>query len=409
MSDSATLFAPERLERARPKRGRPLDIQIVLHDLPLGGTERVALRLASAWADAGHAPRLFCGSLTGAQAPLVDPRVELVEAAPALPRGPGSRARLGRALAGHLSRRPADVLFIPGNFHWCVAGPVAQRLGAARPALVAQVSSPLVRAGRTGLRQSLFEIGARARLRAVDALVTLSPRTTVQADRILGQGRATAIPLPALNDTAPTLSPARGRTILAIGRLAPEKGFDVALRSFAALNDPEARLVLLGEGPEEAALRALAQTLGIADQVTFAGYVRDPRPWLARARLLLVSSWHEGFGAVIVEALGMGRPVVATDCTPAALDLLGAPGCGRLAPVGDVAALSAALAEELRAPAPDPEALAAQVADYRLGPVAEAYVQLFQRVIARRAAQPARAFWDLSRTVPALDMAPADA
>lgn len=390
-------------------RSAPLDIQIVLHDLPLGGTERVALRLASAWADAGHRPRLFVGARTGLQAELVDPRVEVVEASPVLPRGPGSRRRLGHALGEHLRQRPADVLFIPGNFHWGVAGPVAQALGEDRPALVAQVSSPLIRPGRTGVRQALFEIGARARLRPVDALVTLSPQTTRQAEAILGAGRSLAIPLPALDDTASAPAPARGRTILAAGRLAPEKGFDVALRAFAMLDDPSARLVIAGEGPEECALRSLAQALGVADRVSFAGYVRDLRPCLARSRLLLVSSWHEGFGAVIIEALGAGRPVVTTDCSPAVGDLLGGAGSGRVAPVGDAAALAAAMRAELAGPAPDPALLAARVDDYRLGPVSEAYADLFRRTVARRAARAAGPAWTLPRPVPTPELAPADA
>lgn len=352
-------------------------ITLVLHDLPLGGTERVALRLAGAWAEAGHAVTLVCGLAAGAQAGLVPDTVTLVECDPPIPRGPGSRARLGRAVAEHLRRHPTDILFIPGNFHWSVARYVAKALGADRSAIVAQVSSPIFKHGRGGLKQWAFEFGARRRLRDADAMVTLSPRTLPEVDKLLGRRIASAIPLPALGDEVHPARIASGKLIVAAGRLAPEKGFDVALKAFAKVADPEARLAFVGDGPLRAELEALAGRLGVRDRVTFAGYAPDIAPWLDRARLLLLSSWHEGFGAVIVEALGRGRPVVATDCTPAVRDLLSAPGRGRVAAPGDIDGLAAALTAELTAQPPSPAELIDAVRAYRLTPVATAYLTLF--------------------------------
>lgn len=363
-----------------------LSITLVLHDLPLGGTERVALRLAGAWAAAGHAVTLVCGSAKGAQAALVPDTISLVECDPPIPRGPGSRARLGQAVAKHLRRHPTDILFIPGNFHWSVGRDVAKALGPDRPTIVAQVSSPIFKHGRGGLKQLAFEIGARRRLRDADAMVTLSPRTLSQVDRLLGRRIASAIPLPALGDDIHPAQVAEGKLIVAAGRLAPEKGFDVALKAFAKVADPEARLAFVGDGPLRAELEALTDRLGLRDRVTFAGYAPDIAPWLDRARMLLLSSWHEGFGAVIVEALGRGRPVVATDCTPAARDLLGAPSHGRIAAPGDVDALAAALAAELATAPPRPQDLIDSVQAYRLTPVADAYLALFAKAWAERAA-----------------------
>jgi glycosyltransferase involved in cell wall biosynthesis len=359
-------------------------ILVVLHDLPLGGTERVALRLTDAWARAGHHVTLLCGSATGAQADLVSETVELVACAPPIPRGFGSRIRLGRAVAEHLSRHATDVLFLPGNFHWSVCRSVIRSLGGDRPAIVAQVSSPIFKHGRKGLKQWLFEAGARRRLREVDAMVTLSPQTVPETNRLLGRHIAAAIPLPALDDTVHQADIASGKLIVAAGRLAPEKGYDVALKAFAKIADPEARLVFVGDGPLRAELEALADSLGVRDRVTFAGYAPDIGPWLDRARLLLLSSWHEGFGAVIVEALGRGRPVVATDCTPAVRDLLDTPGRGRVAAPGDVDGLAKALEAELAAAPPEPSALIAAVEAYRITPVADAYLAVFEASRTRR-------------------------
>ncbi|WP_297506429.1 glycosyltransferase [uncultured Caulobacter sp.] len=365
---------------------RPLSILVVLHDLPLGGTERVALRLADAWAKAGHEVTLLCGAATGAQAGLVPETISLVECDPPIPRALGSRGRLGRAAAEHLRRRPADILFVPGNFHWSISRDVARALGPDRPTIVAQVSSPIVKRGRAGARQWAFEIGARRRLRDADAMVTLSPYTIHAVNRLLGRRITSAIPLPALGDEVGAPRTASGKLIVAAGRLAPEKGFDVALRAFAKVADPEARLAFVGDGPLRAELRALADSLGVADRVTFAGYAPDIGPWLDRGRLLLLSSWHEGFGAVIVEALGRGRPVVATDCTPAVRDLLWSQAHGRVVRPGDVEGMAAALEAELAAPPPAPSALIEAVEAYRLTPVARAYLDVFEATLAKGAA-----------------------
>lgn len=360
-----------------------MKILVVLHDLPLGGTERVALRLTEAWAKAGHQVTLLCGAKTGPQVGLVSPAVDLVECAPPIPRGFGSRIRLGRAVVEHLKRHPADVLFVPGNFHWSISRDVAHGLGAKRPVIVAQVSSPIFKHGRSGLNQWAFEIGARRRLRDADAMVTLSPQTLPETDRLLGRRIATAIPLPALDDEVAPASRASGKLIAAIGRLEPEKGYDIALKAFARIQDPEARLVFVGDGSLRAALEALAVELGVRDHVDFAGYASNVAPWLDRARVLLLSSWHEGFGAVIVEALGRGRPVVATDCTPAVRDLLEAPGRGRVAAPGDIDGLAAALEAELAAAPPEPAALIEAVQAYRVTPVANAYLAVFEASLAK--------------------------
>jgi glycosyltransferase involved in cell wall biosynthesis len=104
--------------------------------------------------------------------------------------------------------------------------------------------------------------------------------------------------------------------VVGLGRLSPEKGFDVLLRAFAELRRdvPDARLVLAGRGVEEGALVALAGELGIANAVDFRGWVRaaDVPGLLDRANIVAVPSREEGFGMTALEAAMRGRPVVAT-------------------------------------------------------------------------------------------------
>lgn len=366
-------------------------ITVVLHDLPLGGGERIAIRLANRWAAAGRQVTILVGARQGPLEALIDPAVSVVECNPPIPRGKGSRRRLGAAAAAYLKDNRADILFVPGNYHWPVMHAIGAMPDTVRPGLVAQVGTPLFRHGRKGLKQLAYNIRTRLQFRRVDAAISLSDSMTADVDHVLGRAITQRIALPAIGDESDSTPPtaATGRLIVAAGRLVPEKGFDVAIRAFAALSDRTARLAILGEGPERANLAALAVAEGVADRVDFPGYVSDIRPWLDRARLFLLSSWYEGYAAVVIEALAAGRPVVATDCTPAAYELLTSYAAGAVAPLGDTVALAEALSRVINAPVPCPNALAASVAEYRIGPIADAYLRQFDEVKTMRHAQPA--------------------
>ena len=356
----------------------PIKILIVLHDFSLGGTERVAVRLANAWADHGCAVTIFAGSEAGPLRALLGSAVEVVVADPPIQRSRGSRRRLARAGEEFAGRRRFDTAFIPGNFHWSVAAALA----GAGISVVAQVSAALDKPQRGRLRQWGFEMRMRHLLRDVDAVVTLSDIARDQANRILRRAIATTIALPALADDVPPPEPfpdSPAPIVLAAGRLVPEKGFARLIEAFATLPGDATLLTIVGDGPEAGTLMALADSLKVSGRVTFAGYVPDIRPWLDRARLFVLPSDFEGYPAVMVEALAAGRPIVATDCTPATR-LLEAPGAGRVVPIDDIAALSRAMAAMLATPPPDPAALAALVAHHRIGPVAAAYLDQFAAV-----------------------------
>jgi len=117
---------------------------------------------------------------------------------------------------------------------------------------------------------------------------------------------------------------AGGKMIVAVGRLGREKNVELALEAFARLAVPEARLVLVGEGPHREALERAAHRLHVADRTTFAGeYTREALPDVyASADALVFTSRSETQGLVLVEALAAGLPVVAVDA-PQTRDVLG--------------------------------------------------------------------------------------
>ena len=104
--------------------------------------------------------------------------------------------------------------------------------------------------------------------------------------------------------------------LICVGRLSPEKGQAGLLESFAAARrgKPDIELVFVGDGPERQQLEAAATRLGVADAVTFAGRrgERETLEQIASADVLVLSSFMEGLPIVLMEAMALGTPVIAT-------------------------------------------------------------------------------------------------
>lgn len=128
-----------------------------------------------------------------------------------------------------------------------------------------------------------------------------------------------------------------------VGRLHPDKDQATLLRGFAqALPGlpAGARLALLGEGRLEPALKALASELGVAEQVDFLGQVPDARRYFSAFDVFALSSDHEPFGMVLLEAMVAGVPLLATACGGAKEVV---EGVGILFPLGDAERLAQGL------------------------------------------------------------------
>jgi glycosyltransferase involved in cell wall biosynthesis len=191
--------------------------------------------------------------------------------------------------------------------------------------------------------------------------------------------RATApCPHPWLSEVAAETPPGRRPPVLiALGGLRRVKDLDTLIRAFARLEVAGARLLILGEGKERADLERLVARLSLAGRVDLPGFVPDPYPYLARARLLVLSSRREGLGNVVVEALAAGTPVVATDCSQG-LEVLAAQGVlPPLVPVGRPTDLARAIRDAL-AQDPDPRKLAHAAEPFGLMAAARAHLDFFQ-------------------------------
>jgi glycosyltransferase involved in cell wall biosynthesis len=146
--------------------------------------------------------------------------------------------------------------------------------------------------------------------------------------------------------------PTEGFVIGAVGRLAAEKGFDVLIRSIHALLSQgiDVRLAIVGEGGERAHLERLAMELGVADRVQLPGWQADVRGYFEAMDVFALSSYREGLPNVLLEAMALEVPVVATRVN-------GVPRLvqdgrnGSLVEPGDLAGLTAALGGLLRSAA----------------------------------------------------------
>jgi len=156
----------------------------------------------------------------------------------------------------------------------------------------------------------------------------------------------------ALRALPPVPSGGRQPLIVAVGRLVTQKGFDLLLAAFAriAVEFPEWRLVIIGEGPERASLLEQRDRLGLAGRAELIGRSDAVESWMAQAGLVVQPSRFEGFPNVVLEAMGMGAAVVSANCLAGPADLIRDGVNGRLVPVEDIEALAEAMRTLLAEP-----------------------------------------------------------
>ena len=233
--------------------------------------------------------------------------------------------------------------------HWIVPQgiilAVASALNRARPRMVCTAHGSDVSALRGGFWRRLRRWVA---LRC-DRIVAVSEALKAQ---LVSEGcppeRIEVIPMGAdlLRLFVPDGSPRNAAEVLFVGRLVAVKGVDTLI---SALPDvlagrPDATLTVVGGGPERDRLAELARRLDVASCVTFVGPVphAELAKYYRRAALLVLPSREEGFGLVLIEALGCGCPVVASDL-PAIRGVLGEGKTGRLFCAGDAEDLTRAV------------------------------------------------------------------
>ncbi|NEX16252.1 MAG: glycosyl transferase [Halochromatium sp.] len=370
-----------------------------------GGISPVIIALSAGLCDAGAGVELLTLSDD-------DPRQRWPQLHPDLslyPLGRGRRWQQARRLRDYLAQRAPRALLAAGHR----ANLLAARQAGGDCRILLSVHNALT----PGLRRlnPLRRWGRRQALRRwyprADAIICVSQGVAEDVAHLVPRARdrihtrynpissAETEPKAPLH---PWLIDPATPVILGVGRLTTQKGFATLIRAFAQLGQQASqqasqqagqqleqqtrqtsgqsslqppRLLILGEGPERAALQALAVQLGVAERVALPGFVPNPKAQMAAASVFVLSSVWEGFGNVLVEAMGVGTPVVATDCPSGPREILVAGRYGPLVPIEDVQALAAAIERQLAAPTSALQ-LQARAADFAPERVAASYLEL---------------------------------
>ena len=380
-----------------PRLGGGRRIALLLPTLGGGGAEASMLRTGEALRNRGFEVDLVLCERTGPLVAQVPTGIRMVELAPApmllarayaLAADPGGFRELLRpvllarkaphrlvylpALVRYLRRVRPDALFA------ALPGPSLMAVWARR---LARVTTRVTVSQRNALSQTLAG-SSKWRKRFLPPLLR---RTYLAADAIVavsdgvGSDLATCTGIPRARITTiynPVVTPdlfAKAREalehpwlagaspiVLGVGALIDQKDFPTLVRAFARVRAARpCRLIILGRGknPEQtterqARLMALAEELGVACDVLLPGFVSNPLAYMARAALFVLSSRYEGLPGVLIQALACGCPVVSTDCPHGPAEILDGGRYGRLVPVGDAAALAAAMLATLASPPP---------------------------------------------------------
>jgi len=350
---------------------------ILLHDLSLGGTERIGLRLAGEWARRGRDVSIFCGDPTGALHDQLPIGVSLISPARPIGRGWRSRQRVGAWAATACREKNVEGLFVPGNFH--VAALPALR-GAQVPGMVVvcKLSNPVKRSDRGAMAQQYSQRRMAKRLRNADAVVAMSPALAEEANQILGELPLRTIEEPILDgDPDGNELTAERRGIVASGRFVLQKDFALAVKTLAHLADQEAELTIVGDGPLLGEVRDLVTAAKLYSRVHLPGRMGDVGPWFRRSRVLLLTSRYEGFPAVAVEALAAGARIVATDCSPAIHEIVNSSEFGEVVRSRKPHDLAAAIDRQLQQKPVPSAAIAALHHRFGLARSAQRYLDLF--------------------------------
>jgi glycosyltransferase involved in cell wall biosynthesis len=316
----------------------------VVSSLGSGGAERVMTELCRAWAARGDQVTLITLEDTSRDFYAVPHQVRRVALGVSSVSRTAkdavlSNVRRVRAMrAAILAERPDVVVSFTNRTNILV---LLAMQGTSVPVIVSERIDPRVEGpGRTwsALRRVAYP--------RADGLVVQTSGLQEWAEQFVSPSRVHVIPNPMrVSSGAVTPAGTREKHIVAMGRLVDQKGFDTLLRAFsiARVGFGEWTLAIHGEGPDREKLETLVNELVLQDAVVLPGRTDAADYVLRDASIFVLSSRHEGFPNVLLEACVAGCACIATDCRSGPADIIVRGTTGILVPVEDPGALATAM------------------------------------------------------------------
>lgn len=323
-----------------------MKLVLVISSLGGGGAERVMTLLANAWVERGNEVTLITLASDRKDRYRLDPAVRRIALDVA-----GNSAHVLAAVAHNIVRiralRRAIAASRPDAVISFVAESNVRVLIAA-----AGLRVPVIISERTALNghhmRGVWRTLRRWSYPRATAIVAQTRRCAAELEALARRQVdviANPVSIESRPDDVPAHERADGNTLLAVGRLSPEKGFDLLIEAFAqaAPRHPGWNLVILGEGPLRAELERKVAEHDLGGRIAMPGFDAHVRSAMRRADLFVLSSRYEGFPNALLEAMTEGLACVSFDCDAGPRELIDHRRNGWLVPAGDARALAAAL------------------------------------------------------------------
>jgi glycosyltransferase involved in cell wall biosynthesis len=326
-----------------------------------GGLDRVAILLANGMAERGIPTELWLTKNNGAVAHLIAPDVTVRMVPTPKIGGRGIQLVLQIPTVARMIRQhQPKAIFSAGNQTNLSVAVARKLVGSSGTKFIQKITNPVQRPGLGPWRKIFrnWRFGFTARF--ADMCLTLSDSDAEHYSKIYPHAADKFHPVANPYVTSDMLTMSEGREVrlpeaptrlLAVGRIAPQKGYRTMISALAQLTDRQWSMTILGDGNLREEVNQQVNKLGLADRIEFKGFISDPTPYYRHSDILVLSSQWEGFPAVPLEAMATGCAVVATDCSEGLTRLLRKIG-HETVPVQNPEALAEAIKDAIDSPHP---------------------------------------------------------